>query len=52
MGIKKNIVVVGNSKGITIPKAWFDLIEQRTGKKPKIVEMEINTVLIVKPLLE
>jgi len=46
------IITIGDSKGITLPKSWIEIIEQLTKKELKEVAMEINSVLTIIPLID
>jgi len=37
---------------IVIPKTWIDNLTKETGKEPKEIMMDINTKIIIEPVLE
>lgn len=41
---------MGEARGITLPKSWLDFLERRYGSRIKEVALEINDVIIVKPI--
>jgi antitoxin component of MazEF toxin-antitoxin module len=47
----KKVIQVGNSKAVSLPKSWLDLIERETGKPVKEVTMEVNGALTIQPIL-
>jgi len=51
MPIIRKIIQVGTSKAVSLPKSWLELIERETGKPVKEVAVEVNGVLIIKPIL-
>ena len=52
MPIKRRLITIGDSRGITIPKSWLELIEENTGTKLEEVAMEVNSVLTIFPVIE
>jgi len=50
--IVRKIILLGNSKVITIPKTWLELLEQQHGQNIDSVTIEVNGALVVKPLLK
>ena len=42
----RKVIVVGNSKGITLPKAWLDFRRREDGRELKEVLMNIDDTLI------
>jgi len=51
MPIIRKVVKVGDSKGITIPKSWLDYIEKENEVEVTEVAIEVDKVLIIKPIL-
>jgi len=51
MPIIRKIIQVGTSKAVSLPKSWLELIEREAGKPVKEVAVEVNGVLIIKPIL-
>ena len=49
--IKKIIDYGKTSKGIILPKSWLELIERENGTRIKEVAVEVDGVLIIKPIL-
>ena len=47
MPITRKLIQIGNAKGITLPKSWIELQEQKAGKPLKILLLEVNNVLKV-----
>jgi antitoxin component of MazEF toxin-antitoxin module len=52
MPIKRKIFSIGDSKAITLPKSWIEIIEKQIGKPLEEVAMEVNSVLTISPLIE
>lgn len=42
---------MGDSKAVTIPKSWLELVERETGQKITEVAIEVDNALIVTPIL-
>jgi len=51
MPIIRKVVKVGDSKGVTIPKSWLDYIEKENEVEVREVAIEVDKVLIIKPIL-
>jgi len=51
MPIIRKVFEIGNSRGITIPKSWFEFIEKESGKQIKEVAVEVNQVLKISAIL-
>ena len=51
MPILKKVISHGGSRGVTLPSSWIALIEKQTGQPLKEVLMEIDGVIIIKPVL-
>ena len=47
MPLLKNLINLGNSKAITIPKDWLDYYKNKTGKELETVLMEIDGSKII-----
>jgi hypothetical protein len=47
--IIRKIVPIGSSHGITLPASWFKWVEQKNGRRPIEVIIEVNGSLIVSP---
>lgn len=52
MPLKRKIIAIGDSKGVTIPKSWLELVEEQTGKPIDYVVMEVNSALVILPLVD
>ena len=52
MPIKRKLLPIGGSKGITLPKSWIDFIEQKYGEKIVEVAIEVDQKLIVTPIIK
>jgi len=52
MPIIRKVFEIGNSRGITIPKSWFEFIEKESGEEIKEVAIEVNQVLKVSAILQ
>jgi antitoxin component of MazEF toxin-antitoxin module len=52
MPIVRKITGHGGSRGVTLPASWINLIEKETGQKLKAVLMDIDGLIIIKPLIE
>jgi len=50
--IIRKVIEIGNSKGITIPKSWFEFYEKEAGEKIEEVSIEVNRVLIIAPMFK
>ena len=51
MPIERRIVRVGSSRAVTIPSSWIELLEKKHKAKVEGVAMEINTAIIIKPII-
>jgi antitoxin component of MazEF toxin-antitoxin module len=51
MPIIRKIVQVGKAKAVCLPKAWLEWIKREYGETPNEVEIEVDHVLKIKPLL-
>ena len=51
MPLIKKVIQVGNSKAVSLPKSWLELIERETGKSIKEVTMEVNGILTIRPII-
>ena len=51
MPIIRKVIDIGHSKGITIPKSWFEYFRKETGVEVTEVTMEVNRILKVSPVL-
>ena len=47
MPLLKNLISIGSSRAITLPKDWIDYYESKTGKKLESVLMEIDDSKII-----
>jgi antitoxin component of MazEF toxin-antitoxin module len=52
MPILRKVIEHGDSRGVTLPASWIELIERKSGKKLNEVTMEVNGSIIIKPFLE
>ena len=50
MPIIRKVYKHGNSKAISIPKSWLDLIEREWGKPVREVAMEINDHIMIQAI--
>lgn len=51
MPIVRKIINVGKtSKGVILPKSWLEYYEREQGKTIENVAIEVNKVLVVKPI--
>lgn len=50
MPITRKLTTVGNAKGITLPKSWIDVAEQKEGKKIVAIAMEVNGTITLAPI--
>lgn len=50
MPIIRKVTTVGEARGITLPKSWLDFFERTYGRKLREVALEIDDVIIVKPI--
>jgi antitoxin component of MazEF toxin-antitoxin module len=50
--IIKKLIVVGDSKAVTIPATWLQFAEEQKHKKIVAIAMEINGKLILSPIFE
>jgi hypothetical protein len=47
----KKIVIIGESRGITLPKGWLDYNEKILGKPLKHVQVaEVNNIITIWPI--
>jgi antitoxin component of MazEF toxin-antitoxin module len=42
----------GDSQGVTLPKTWLTMAEEKEGKKIVAVAMEVNGSIIITPIFE
>jgi len=52
MPIIRNILNLGNSKAVTIPKSWLTNAENQTGRKVIALAMEVNENITLQPIFE
>jgi antitoxin component of MazEF toxin-antitoxin module len=52
MPLIRSIIDLGNSKAVTIPKSWIDNYEKESGAKITEIAMEVNGVIIIRPVLQ
>lgn len=52
MPIIRKLTVVGASRGITLPKSWIEEAEHTHGQKIKVITMEINDIITIRPVFE
>lgn len=50
--ILRKLIPWGDSQGVTLPKTWLTLAEEKEGKKIVAIEMEVNGCLILTPVFE
>lgn len=50
--IRKVIQVGKTSRGVILPKSWLKYYEKKAGKRIENVAIEVNKVLIIKPIFE
>jgi len=50
MPVIRKIVKIGNAKGITLPKDWFEWLKREYGEEPKEILMEIDREIRIKPI--
>jgi len=51
MPLIRKIIQVGTAKAVSLPAEWLRWIERETGVKPTEVAIEVDQVLIIKPVL-
>lgn len=51
MPIIRKVILLGNSKAITLPKSWFKFYEKESGKQIKAVTIKVNKKLTVEPYI-
>lgn len=49
--IRKVIGVGKTSRGVILPKSWFDFFERETGKEINYVAMEVDETLTIAPYI-
>jgi antitoxin component of MazEF toxin-antitoxin module len=49
--IIRKVIQVGNSRAISLPKSWLDLLERETGESVNEVKMEVDNVITISPIL-
>ena len=52
MPIKRKLTIVGNSRGVTLPKSWIDSTEEQAGHRIKEVYMKVDGVIVIAPVLK
>jgi hypothetical protein len=51
MGIIRKVTVVGGCRGITLPAAWLEWIRRKYGVEIREVELEIDDVITITPII-
>ena len=51
MPIRRKVITVGDSKAVTIPKSWLDLLKEKYGVEITEVKMEVDQKLIIEPII-
>jgi len=52
MPIKRSVFKIGDSRGITLPKSWLELIEDTSGKVVTEIAIEVDSVLTIIPMID
>ena len=50
--IIRKLTVVGDSKGVTLPKSWIKHAEQEQGRKVIALALEVDHSIVVTPIFE
>ena len=50
--IIRKLTVVGDSKGMTLPKSWIKHAEQEQGRKVVALALEVDHSILVTPIFE
>lgn len=50
--IIRRLIPCGHSQGVTLPKTWLQMAEEKEGKKIVAVAMEVNGCLTINPIFE
>jgi len=51
MPIIRKVIRVGDSRAVSLPKSWLDLLERETGETVIEVKMEVDNVITISPIL-
>lgn len=52
MPLIRKVMDSGTSKVVAIPPSWLRCIEKQTGQEVKEILMEVDGVIIIKPVIE
>jgi antitoxin component of MazEF toxin-antitoxin module len=52
MPMIRKLTTIGDSRGVTLPKSWIEYYEKESGCKITEVAMEVNAVIIIRPVLK
>ena len=52
MPIIRKLTVVGDSRGLTLPKSWIEHAEQEQGRKVVALALEVDHSIVVTPIFE
>lgn len=51
MPVIRKVMVLGNSRVVSIPKGWLEFYERETGQQIREVTVEVNRVLKIQPVI-
>jgi len=52
MPIRRKICKIGNGFAVFLPKSWVDLLTEKHGRPIEAVEMEVDDVLTISPIVK
>jgi len=50
--IRRKICKIGTGFAVFLPKSWISLLEEKYGKRIEAVTMEVNSQLVIRPILK
>lgn len=50
--MKRKLIRLGKSKGVTLPASWIADAEEKAGKKMVAVSMEVNGHIVINPVFK
>jgi antitoxin component of MazEF toxin-antitoxin module len=52
MPLLRKVTTHGDSRGVTLPASWLEIIERESGTPLKEVSMDVESFITIKPVLE
>ncbi len=51
MPMIRKVMVVGNSRAVSIPKGWLEYYEKQSGQQIREVAVDVNGALKIEPVI-